>query len=160
MLAPPSSVYGGVISCERPINAGPHTYVLRTALRGVDTWVRTGEAPPSQPPLELTADGQEAQRDELGNALGGVRTPQVDVPVATLSGLGQAGEGFCFLFGTTVPLAPAALAEAYPDHEAFVRRWGEATDAAVAAGALLAEDAQRLREVAEASSVGGGPGSP
>jgi len=32
---------------------------------------------------------------------GGIRTPHVDAPVATLSGLGQTGTNFCGLFGTT-----------------------------------------------------------
>ena len=31
--------------------------------------------------------------DPIGNVLGGIRTPQVDVPIATLSGLGQSGAG-------------------------------------------------------------------
>jgi hypothetical protein len=33
----PTSVYMGIIECSKPINAGPHTYVLRAALRTLDT---------------------------------------------------------------------------------------------------------------------------
>ncbi len=154
MRNPPSSVYGGVITCEAPINAGPHTYVLRTVLHDIDRWIATGEAPPSQPPLEIDAAGTDYVRDGNGIALGGVRTPQVDVPVARLSGLGQSGAGFCFLFGTTVPFHAAALAAAYPDHQAFTVRWDQAVGRAVDAGVLLDADAQRLRQVAAASTIG------
>jgi hypothetical protein len=53
----------------------------------------------------VTAEGGlRIERDEHGNALGGIRTPYVDVPIAALSGLGQTGSILCLLFGTTVPL--------------------------------------------------------
>jgi hypothetical protein len=155
MVEPPDSVYGGVISCDAPINSGPHTYVLRSALRALDHWVRTGEAPPEMPRIELTDDLTDVVADDAGNALGGIRTPHVDAPIAVLSGQGQTGEGFCGLFGTTRPFDAATLAEAYPDHEAFAATWGESLDAAVEAGAILEDDATNLRQVAEGSSIGG-----
>ncbi len=154
MSDPPTGVYGGIIDCDTGVNTGPHTYVLRSAIRSLDHWVRTGEAPPEMPQLELDDAGEGYVLDEVGNAKGGVRTPQVDVPVAVLSGLGQSGAGFCGLFGTTVPLDAAALAQRYPDHDAFVAQWNEAVDRAVDAGALLEPDAEQLRRVAAASTVG------
>ena len=57
MANPPSSVYGGVISCDTPINTGPQTYVLRSAFAALDQWVRSGQAPPSTPRLQLDAGG-------------------------------------------------------------------------------------------------------
>jgi hypothetical protein len=153
MQAPPSEVYGGVISCDLPINTGPQTYVLRAAVAALDSWIRTGEPPSEQPRLELSDDGASYELDVNGNARGGIRTPHVDVPVARLSGLGQTGGGFCRLFGTTVPFAADALRDAYPDQAAFVERWNSAVDAALETGVLLAPDAERLRSVAAASTV-------
>jgi hypothetical protein len=155
MQQPPDSIYGGVLTCDRPLNAGPHTYVLRTALHDVDRWVRTGEAPPEMPRLEVDDAGTGYRLDTAGNALGGVRTPQVDVPVAVLSGLGQTGGSFCFLFGTTAPFDDASLAQRYPDRSAFTAAWDAAVERAVAAGALLPVDAERLKQVAAASTIGG-----
>lgn len=151
MQDPPSEVYFGVMTCDAPINAGPHTYVARAALAALVRWAREGAAPPSMPRLELDHTGDDLLRDDLGNALGGIRTPQVDAPIATLSGLGQAGGSFCALFGTTVPFTADALAERYQDHVGFVAAWGAAVDAAVDAGAVLPADAPRLRAAAEAS---------
>jgi hypothetical protein len=156
MLDPPSSVYFGVMDCDVPINAGPHTYVARAALAALVRWARDGIPPPSMPRLEVNAGGDDFLRDEAGNALGGIRTPQVDVPVATLSGLGQAGGSFCALFGTTVPFAADALALRYPDHAAFVDAWNLSLDAALDAGAILPEDAPNLRAVAQQSAIGVG----
>ena len=151
MLHPPTEVYDGAITCGRPINAGPAAYVLRAVLRHIDAWARDGTAPPKQPPLELAPGIRDAARDEHGNARGGVRTPHVDAPVATLSGVGNSG---CPLFGTTAPFDATTLAAAYHDNAAFVAAWNKATAKSVRRGIILAEDAKRLRAVAKESSVG------
>lgn len=152
MQSPPSSIYGGVITCTTGINTGPHTYVLRSAVHALDQWVRTGEAPPSMPQVELTADGT-VVRDAQGIGLGGIRTPQVDVPVATLSGVGQTGSRFCGLFGTTVPFTTEQLQAAHTDHDQFVIAWTDSLDASVGTGAVLEADAANLRTVVQQSSV-------
>jgi hypothetical protein len=140
MLSAPTGVYGGLINCDLPINAGPHTYVVRSALAVLDNWVKSGTPPPTMPQLTVNADLTGFEEDANGNALGGVRTPHVDVPVAKLSGLGQVGTGFCFLFGTTTPFTEAQLARLYVDKADFVAKWREATDRAIAAGAILEAD--------------------
>ena len=61
-------------------------------------------------------------RDEYGIALGGIRSPHVDVPVATLTGV-NSGAGFCRLFGSTEPFTAEQLAERYESNAAFVEEW-------------------------------------
>ena len=39
--------------CAKPINAGPHHWILQAAFHHLDTWVRTGVAPPIGPRLEV-----------------------------------------------------------------------------------------------------------
>lgn len=153
MRNPPTGVYEGLISCATPINTGPHTYVLRAAMRSLVAWVRNGKVPPSMPLLDLDASGNGYLVDAAGNAKGGIRTPQVDAPVATLGGLGQTGNAFCSLFGTTVPLDAAALRARYTTHAGFVAAFRDAAQRAVASGALLKEDADLLVSVADASDV-------
>jgi hypothetical protein len=155
MSSPPSKVYGGVISCDSPINSGPQTYVIRAAVRAMVTWMHDGTPAPKMPRLELNDSETEYVVDANGNAKGGVRTPQVDAPIAKLSGLGQTGTSFCGLFGTTVPFDAAALAAAYPDHATFVKAWNAAIAKAARAKALVEEDAERLRSVAASSTIGG-----
>ena len=86
--------------------------------------------------------------------LGGVRTPAVDAPVATLSGRSTGGTSFCFLFGSTVPLTPSQLKVLYPNHRAFVSAWVRATKSAHAAGFLVKADAKELESAAVKSNIG------
>ena len=99
-----ASANGGPLNCAQPINYGPQHLVLDSALDHLDHWVADGVAPPKGQPIDMAAGPPPViNRDEHGNALGGVRTPVVDVPTATLRGDGNAGATFCFLFGNTVP---------------------------------------------------------
>lgn len=129
-----------VVDCGGPINDGPHHFVAKAALRALDEWVRTGRPPP--PAERLDVDGTPAlRRDVDGIALGGVRTPQVDVPLATLSGDPRGSASLmCMLFGSTTPLPPERMLERYGTRDAYLGAYEEATDAAIAAGFLLVED--------------------
>jgi hypothetical protein len=139
--------------CARPINAGPHHWILQAAFRHLDTWVRTGVAPPAGPPLEVISSSPVVlARDAYGNALGGVRSPHVDVPIATLDSV-NSGVFFCGLFGSTTPLTPAQLLALYPTHLDFVTKWAEAINAGVADGFLLSADAGELLAAAEGSTI-------
>jgi len=144
----------GIIECDSPINSGPQHFVVKAALAALNRWIRTGDEPPTAPRLEIAGSPAEFVLDEFGNVLGGIRTPYVDVPIATLSGLGQSGVGFCFIFGTTVPFDAETLASLYPDHETYVTAVNEATDLAVEAGFILEPDGQLIKAAAEASDIG------
>ncbi len=139
--------------CTAPVNSGPHTWIMRAAVDALDTWVRTGVPPVTGPRLDVTSVSPVVlTRDAQGNALGGIRSPHVDAPVATIDGIND-GSGFCRLFGSTTPLTPTELAALYPTNADFVSAWSAALDDAVANGYLLAEDAPALLAAAQASSV-------
>ena len=155
MITTVTSPYPGIIDCAKPINAGGQTYVARAAVAAMNRWVTAGTLPPRAPRLQLDPTNPEAfALDANGNARGGIRTPHVDAPIATLSGLGQTGSSFCFLFGTTAPFDAAKLASLYPSHAAFVKAWNTATDQAVKAGFILPVDAKNLKAAAAASTIG------
>jgi hypothetical protein len=131
-----------------PIGGGmfPKRYAVSAALKRLDEWVRTGRPAPRVPRLEFDPNGQVA-RDEFGNGKGGLRLPPIDVPVATYA------SGACQLFGVTIPLPPTTMRELYPTHDDYVTKMQTATDAAVAAGILLPEDAADLMARAQSSLV-------
>jgi hypothetical protein len=143
-------------STATPINAGPQQhYVACAAIEDLDAWVAGGAAPPAAPRLDLTADGQDFRRDEVGIATGGIRTPWTDAPTAILSGTGQSGELFAFLLGTTRELQPADLARLYPGSKAdYLRKFEAALDATIQAGFLLAEDRAEILGLGAASWPG------
>jgi hypothetical protein len=139
--------------CGSPVNAGPHHWLLQAAWHHLDNWARTGVAPPVGPLLHVASTSPVVlARDANGNALGGVRSPQVDAPVATLLGT-NTGAGFCRLFGTTIPLTTAQLHALYPTHSDFVNKWVGALFQNVAAGFILPADASELANAGIASTV-------
>ncbi|MEQ9462216.1 MAG: alpha/beta hydrolase domain-containing protein [Haliea sp.] len=138
----------GFLNCARPVNAGPMAWVFGAALRALDTWVRDGIAPPTGDLLTVDDAGGAFLKDDLGNVLGGIRTPWVDAPVAILSGEGQEGDRLCFLFGTTVLFDAAQMASLYVDQAGYEAAVAAALDEAVASGFLLEDDAARIRAVA------------
>ncbi|HEY1651995.1 MAG TPA: alpha/beta hydrolase domain-containing protein [Acidimicrobiales bacterium] len=151
LLRPTTNVLIG--QTETPVNAGPQQhYVAQAALAHLVRWVLEGTAPPIAPRLEVDDTGTDYRKDELGLALGGIRTPWVDVPTAVMGGLGQAGESFAFLFGRTTPFDETTLATLYPGGRAeYLERFASALDATIEAGFVLAEDRAEILGVAGAS---------
>ncbi len=140
-----------LIGCDWRINEGPHRYLAQAALHALVAWLAEGIPPPAADRIELTSqDPPVAARDEAGNALGGVRTPAVDVPVATLSGHGP-GASLGWLTGSTTPLPPPELARRYGDQAGYLRAYAQSLDAAIKVGFLL--PAHRAELLAEASAV-------
>ena len=139
--------------CTNRLNAGPHHWLLQSAYHALDAWVRDGTPPPTAAPLQVASTSPVVLvRDAHGNAVGGVRSPQVDTPVATLTGI-NSGAGFCVLFGNTVPLTTSQLQAIYPSHSAFVAQWTAAVSSAVANGYILSADAAELVAAAAGSTV-------
>lgn len=146
------------IDCGVKINAGPQRFVVRSAVRHLDEWMRTGQVPPEAPRLQIdVVDGTPTvRRDADGNALGGIRTPQVDVPVATLSGdPGPSDKIICLLLGKTVPFTPERLAQLYPSRQAYTDAYAKATDAAIASQFVVAEDRDAIVADAQPSAIPG-----
>ena len=154
LLRPTTDILMG--TTESPVNSGPqHHYVECAAVEQLDSWVRGQSKPPSAPRLDLASDGRDFRRDELGIALGGIRTPWTDVPTSVLSGTGQRGELFAFLFGTTAELSQVDLQRLYPGgQEDYLAQFAASLDGAITAGFLLAEDRPEILALAAASWPG------
>jgi hypothetical protein len=136
-----------LLGCPEPVNRGQQLYVLRAALRHLDAWSRGGEAPPPAPRLGIHNAIAPATfaTDPHGNAVGGVRTPSVDAPVAVLSGTARHGvPAICQLFGRTLPFTPARLRQLYPSVDDYLMQYRRAADAAISAGYVLADDRDEL----------------
>jgi hypothetical protein len=135
-----------LLDCGAPINDGPMHLVAKAAFRSLEAWVRTGEPPPVAARLELAGGATpEVLRDGDGIALGGLRTPPVDVPVDALSGVpGPNPDIICILLGSTTPLPDARLDELYSSRAAYVQEYADATDGAIDSGYVLAADREAL----------------
>jgi hypothetical protein len=149
----PTRTPAGGFSCAVPINTGGTHWVLDAGVYWLNRWVLDGTPPPRAPILATTHVSPVVYKlDPNGNAIGGVRSPQVDAPIAVLGSQGNSG-GFCFLFGSTVPYSAAHLASLYKTHGQFVSAWARAIHEDQAAGFLLPADAVELLHSAAVSQV-------
>lgn len=147
---------GGVCSlftASDPVRADelPQQYTHDAALAALQTWITTGRAAPATPPLQFDPNGTASpdgagggvDADRYGNALGGVRVPQIQVPVAMYQGTCTNPEGQV-LIGTTRPFTDAQLLQAYPTFASYRTKMCQASIADVEQGTLLRFDAQDI----------------
>lgn len=131
--------------------------VYQAAIRHLDRWIRDGVEPPSMPRVEMKAGdpNPEVVRDEHGNAMGGIRLPELEAPTASHSGFGTQREGtrFGFLYGTATDFDSEQLAALYPDSKHYLDAWNAALDRLIEQGMILPEDAPEMRQRAAAWAV-------
>ncbi|AHH19829.1 hypothetical protein NONO_c50450 [Nocardia nova SH22a] len=128
------------------MNRVPFLPVLEAAYRHMVTWVDGGPPPPSQPLIEFVDTA--VRRDRLGIAQGGIRLPQVRVPLARHDAVPLGADLVTWLCGSSTPFTPLAISLMYGDEQAYLARFEEAARDACAAGVLLERDVPAL--VAEA----------
>jgi hypothetical protein len=129
------------------VNTVPLGPVVDAAYRAMQGWLEDGIPPPVQPRIEFGGDPAAVLRDENGIARGGIRLPQVEVPLAVNSGL--AGDNLVgWLGGSSVPFSKDKILALYGDLDTFSKQFQVAALAAVESGVLLPRDAAAL--IAEA----------
>ena len=136
------------------INFAPqHHYVLQAALSRLRQWVRTGQAAPTELPIELTdADPPQPVLDAHGLARGGVRTPWADVPIARTSGVGGEESTMSSIFGSGELFDAATVRRLYPGGAAdYLERFTASLDSAIEAGFILAADREEILQLAAAT---------
>lgn len=155
------------IELEGGLDWGP---VARALFMAGHRWAAEGKEPP--PSAYLTEGSHDANdpvyakyglelktaiaRDENGNALGGIRLPDLEVGRFQYIAMQPASWGGG-LMGAAVDLACEPLADGsprFPDHGSYVSQFTQQAQKLVADGHLLQEDADRLIADATQSSVG------
>jgi hypothetical protein len=144
---------GGAIDQCPGANDGPHYQTIRAALRATHVWLRDGTEPPRGAVMQ-TDDSGKLDKDEFGNGLGGVRSPDLDVPIRTLSADPAPMSDFiCFLFGSTTAFTPERLMMLYPNHEDYVSKVSASSRALQKAGFLLEPEANNFIDAAQNAAV-------
>jgi hypothetical protein len=133
------------------INEVPLNPVLEAAYRRLQAWLDTGTPPPPQPLIVFAGEPPEVLRDEHGIGQGGIRLPQVEVPLATNSAIPAPGNPLGFLGGSCVPFSREKVLALYGDSDGYLTRFEQATRSAEEAGVLLARDGEPLLRDAKAA---------
>jgi hypothetical protein len=156
----PSSFGTQPAQCLKPINTLPLHTVDNAALHALKTWVVDGKAPSKAARIQRNALGF-VKHDDHGNALGGLRLPQMDAPIATYAmyanfttqGWTRRNIYACMAGGSTQPFDREELRKLYPTHEAYVQQFKAAADAAQAAGFLRPADHAAALQQAQQAQV-------
>ena len=155
--------------------------VSRALLLRLQAWVADDVVPPSSKlmPLEEAAGGaavrapmkfaqaviQVPKRDEDGNAIGGIRLPDLVAPLGTHEGLNEPKSRACMLVGAYRPFALTkeqresagdkrlAVAERYRNRDDYVNRIRIAATELMREGFLLPTDAAVIIESAASSAA-------
>lgn len=124
--------------------------VMRQALRNLDEWVREGIAPPhaQQGFIETDENGNELF-DENGNCRGGLRLPQMDVPVARyFSGTDKNPQDSAYVL-----FDEEKLTALYPTHTDYVEKMFKAIDEMLFANFISVQDADLMKKTAVMTPV-------
>lgn len=139
------------------------SFVLDALWEALEEQVERGTPPP--PSLWMDETAGVLDRDPFGNALGGVRLPSMEAPLATYVPMNVAdpslppflvfiGNLACFLGGSVLPFDAATLDDLYPSHGRYVNRVSRAANALVQQRLMRESDAAAVKRAAARSDVG------
>lgn len=144
-------------ACINPSSTLPTQVFDHAALHALRVWVTQGTPPPKAPRLQRTGVGF-VKDDELGNALGGLRLPDLDVPLASYgmfnngpTSLWSIWAGFaCIAGGSAKPLDDSILHSRYPSEQAYLQAYKQASDKLLRDGFLRPAGHAQLLKAAQA----------
>lgn len=138
------------VDCAKfPLSLVQWPYTVNRAIRGLEDWVASGEAPPIAP-RGVYMEGT-LFRNQYGIAEGGIRYPDLTVPTAVNDGVNEPAPGatlfslFCGLLGSSTSFEQSTLRSLYTDHGDYVRQYSRAANRFLETDFILAEDVPRLK---------------
>jgi hypothetical protein len=118
-------------------------YVARAALERLVEWVDTGRPPACIPPISI-GESFVIARDESGNAVGGVRMPDVMAPLGAHFGM-KSGLSLAALSGESAPFSPDQIKARYIDAASFQIQWDDAVDNLTDLGLVLPDEVAAVK---------------
>lgn len=146
----------GVKQSAKPnyiVNNLPAHYLWRGALVNLDKWVREGTPPPhaqsyivvDNENVEMDVYGKNmiptVVRDGFGNAVGGLRTPYVDLPFATYAMYPKGNR----LSGEVIPFDKQKFEQLYGNREAYMQKFSAYVDAMTEQRWVTKEDGEQMK---------------
>ena len=128
--------------CTKPrYTRPPFNHAHNAAYHHLVRWIKGEGRPPSAPRFEFDPAGRKPLRDADGFVIGGVRTPEMQVPRALDTGE-NTGAGLCWLYGSHEPYSQEKLLTLYPTRADYVGKMNAALRKFFEDGYILAADAQ------------------
>jgi hypothetical protein len=144
--------------CFHPANTLPDHLLDHAALHALRQWVMAGTPPPKAPRLQRN-DWGFVKEDAIGNAIGGLRLPELDVPRARYAmfnnfptnALGMWAGFSCIAGGSSSPLDADALRARYANDQAYAQAYKQSADKLLSEGFLRPADHAWLIQQAQAA---------
>lgn len=154
-------------NCALPLARIDYRPIMRSSLANLDAWVARGTEPPASTLMPLTRDTVDASvlkapahlpkavvlapaRLADGNVSGGVRLPEVDVPLGVHAVQNSVDKDPCRLGAGYIAFAPDAVKARYGSPAEYTKRIAASAAALVERRLLLAEDADVIVQAARA----------
>jgi Alpha/beta hydrolase domain len=120
--------------------------VVRGAYHNLQEWVRKGVRPPRSQPIALNSE-LNLRRDDNGIAIGGMRLPYIDVPIAAYTGfLTPGGQGG--VMGAKRPFSAEQLRAAYGNNATYLARFSASANKLADERWISQEDAEAMSKAA------------
>ncbi len=134
-------------SCEKGARLSnfPGRDLLDASFAILEGWVRDGTVPPHASLLAASGTPPDLIEtlDRYGNAVGGVRAPEVDVPIATYTSQTGTSSLNCSLSGQVIRLSHEELKGLYPTKSNYLSAFVNDTLAVAGEGFLTPDDAAK-----------------
>jgi hypothetical protein len=97
----------------------PYEYYFNAAAVNLKLWSQ-GIAPPRADRFRYDAKNQNVL-DQFGNAVGGLRSPYLDIPIATYN-MGKGGSFTCMVLGSKTPFSKERLQQLYENNNTYMSK--------------------------------------
>ncbi len=144
-LAGTASLVGGTTVSFAP--------ALRGASHALRNWLDGRGGPAHQPRLLKEGNPPRFPRDEHGNAIGGIRWPDLEAPLGTHAAERLGDDGTSLLRGMSTPFPPQRIKALYPDRSAWRSMYGSAVQRLVETGVIVPEDAATMLARADSQDL-------
>lgn len=145
--------------CSAPYNAMPFYEAEIAGFNHLKNWIVDGTPPPVAPRMQRDWLGN-IKKDANGNAIGGLRLPEIDVPIAryghaniTTGSLAFLDLFACVAGGNTNYFTASKLQSLYPTHADYVNKYKAAADTAQAKGYIRPVDYANALARAQAAAI-------
>jgi Alpha/beta hydrolase domain len=136
------------VNLKWPTDAMPNYFPRRAMLEScfhlASRWVEAGVAPPTAPLIE-TDESDKVLLDENGNARGGLRFPDISVPVDTFVPAPREGEVRCRSIGYRQPFSREKMVTLYGNREKYLAQYDAAVDKLAKDGFILPDGAAQMK---------------
>jgi hypothetical protein len=119
------------------------------AIQHLHRWLSGGPPPPRREPMAISGEPPAIAPDKFGNALGGIRLPELEAPIARYTFSGALND----YFGKREPFPAAELKALYPTHARYVEAVSTAAAAAQGAGFIPAYRVKAYVKAAQDAAI-------